>query len=74
MLEHNGAIVKGEGFLVDDLTNHGIKFIEDNRDEITALQLIFSQPQRQQRLTLEHVRALAGEILRREDSRMAEAV
>ncbi len=40
------------------------QFIEDNKDEITALQLIFSQPQRRQRLTLEHVKALAEEILR----------
>ena len=40
------------------------QFIEDNNDEITALQLIFSQPQRQQRLTLAHVKALAEEITR----------
>jgi type I restriction enzyme R subunit len=40
------------------------QFIEDNRDEIAALQLIFSRPQRRQRLTLEHVKTLAEEILR----------
>ncbi|QDT09034.1 arylsulfatase [Planctomycetes bacterium K23_9] len=32
MLEHNGKIVKGEGFLVDDLTTHAIDFISDHRD------------------------------------------
>ena len=28
MLEHNGNIVKGKGFCVDDFTDHGIDFIE----------------------------------------------
>ncbi len=31
-LEHNGQIVKGDGFLPDDLTNHALKFIEENKD------------------------------------------
>ena len=30
MLEHNGAIVKGEGFVVDDFTNKAMAFIESN--------------------------------------------
>ncbi|MEO6751692.1 MAG: arylsulfatase, partial [Chthoniobacteraceae bacterium] len=30
-LEHNGELVKGEGFLPDDLTNHALKFIEENK-------------------------------------------
>jgi type I restriction enzyme R subunit len=40
------------------------QYIEEHRDEITALQLIYSQPQRQGRLTLEHIKALHDEILR----------
>jgi type I restriction enzyme R subunit len=40
------------------------QFIEDNKDEIAALQLIYAQPQRQSRLTLEDIRQLADEILR----------
>jgi type I restriction enzyme R subunit len=39
------------------------QFVEEHRDEITALQLIFSQPQRRQRLTLADVKTLAGAIL-----------
>lgn len=31
-LDHNGEIVRGEGYLTDDLTNHAIGFIEENRD------------------------------------------
>ncbi len=31
-LEHNGRIVKGEGFIADDFTNHALKFIEENRE------------------------------------------
>ena len=33
MLEHNGRIVKGDGFLVDDLTTRAIDFISANRDK-----------------------------------------
>lgn len=32
MLEHNGRIVDGEGFCVDDFTNKAIAFIEANRE------------------------------------------
>ena len=31
ILEHNGKIVRGKGFIIDDLTNHALKFIEHNR-------------------------------------------
>ncbi len=31
LLDHNGEIVKGDGFLIDDLTNHALQFIEDHR-------------------------------------------
>lgn len=44
MLEHNGALVKGEGFLVDDLTNHGIEFIEANKNNPFLLYLPFNTP------------------------------
>ena len=30
-LEHNGQLVTGQGFLPDDLTNHALKFIEENK-------------------------------------------
>ncbi|MEM7812207.1 MAG: arylsulfatase [Planctomycetota bacterium] len=30
MLDHNGELTKGEGFLCDDLTDHAIDFIEQN--------------------------------------------
>ena len=32
MLEKNGAIIKGEGFLVDDLFNQAMSFIENQKD------------------------------------------
>ncbi|MEC8554183.1 MAG: arylsulfatase [Planctomycetota bacterium] len=32
-LDHNGKRVRGEGFIVDDFTNHAIEFIETNQDE-----------------------------------------
>ena len=30
VLERNGKIVKGKGFITDDLTNQGIEFIKKN--------------------------------------------
>ena len=44
MLEHNGEIVKGEGFIIDDLTNHGIAFIEQNKDDPFFLYLPYNTP------------------------------
>lgn len=31
MLEHNGEIVKGKGFLANDLTDHALSFMKENR-------------------------------------------
>ena len=44
MLEHNGKIVKGQGFLVDDLTDHGLDFIEKNKAGPFFLYLPFNTP------------------------------
>lgn len=44
MLEQNGQIVKGEGFIIDDLTNKGISFIEQNKDKPFFLYLPFNTP------------------------------
>ena len=44
MLEHNGTIVKGEGFLVDDLTNKGIDFITENQNQPFFLYLPYNTP------------------------------
>ena len=32
ILEHNGEIIKGKGFIIDDLTSQGIQFIENNKE------------------------------------------
>ncbi len=44
MLEHNGTIVKGNGFTVDDFTDHGINFIEINKDRPFFLYLPYNTP------------------------------
>ena len=31
ILEHNGKIVRGKGFIIDDLTDHALEFIEKNK-------------------------------------------
>ncbi len=44
MLEHNGQIVQGEGFIIDDFTNHGLAFMEENKDKPFLLYLPFNTP------------------------------
>ena len=44
MLEHNGKIAKGEGFLVDDLTTKGLDFISKHRNEPFLLYLPYNTP------------------------------
>ena len=44
MLEHNGQIVRGEGFLVDDLTDHGLNFIANNSEQPFFLYLPYNTP------------------------------
>ncbi len=44
MLEHNGRIVQGDGFLVDDLTNRTIQFIDAHRDQPFFVYLALNTP------------------------------
>jgi arylsulfatase A-like enzyme len=43
-LEHNGELVRGKGFIIDDLTDHGLSFIENNTDKPFLLYLPFNTP------------------------------
>ena len=44
MLEHNGEIVKGEGFIIDDLTNKGLDFMDRNKERPFFLYLPYNTP------------------------------
>ena len=44
VLEKNGELVKGKGFIIDDLTNHGIEFMKRNKDNPFFLYLPFNTP------------------------------
>ncbi|MFM7592534.1 MAG: sulfatase-like hydrolase/transferase, partial [Isosphaeraceae bacterium] len=43
-LEHNGEIVKGDGFIADDLTNHAIAFMEKNDQKPFFCYLAYNTP------------------------------
>jgi arylsulfatase A-like enzyme len=43
-LEHNGTLVRGRGFLEDDLTEHALRFIEAHRDRPFFCYLPFNTP------------------------------
>ncbi|MDF1862215.1 MAG: arylsulfatase, partial [Verrucomicrobiales bacterium] len=44
MLEHNGEIVTGEGFVVDDFTNKAMEFIESHKEEPFFVYLPYNTP------------------------------
>jgi hypothetical protein len=44
VLEHNGEIIKGVGFITDDLTTHGISFIDKNKDKPFFAYFPFNTP------------------------------
>ncbi|MGB3849479.1 MAG: sulfatase-like hydrolase/transferase [Tunicatimonas sp.] len=44
MLERNGEIVRGGGYIVDDLTNQGIAFIEQKRETPFFLYMPYNTP------------------------------
>ena len=44
LLEHNGRLVKGDGFIIDDLTNRSLKFIAEHRDQPFFVYLALNTP------------------------------
>ncbi|MEN8716451.1 MAG: arylsulfatase [Verrucomicrobiales bacterium] len=44
MLEHNGEIVTGKGFVVDDFTDRAIDFMEENREKPFFVYLPYNTP------------------------------
>jgi arylsulfatase A-like enzyme len=44
LLEHNGNLVRGDGFIIDDLTQHGIDFIKKNTRQPFFLYLPYNTP------------------------------
>jgi arylsulfatase A-like enzyme len=44
ILEHNGQLVRGKGFIIDDLTDHALAFIEHNRDRPFFCYLPYNTP------------------------------
>jgi arylsulfatase A-like enzyme len=44
LIEHNGKLVKGKGFLVDDLTNRALEFITKNKEKPFLLYLPYNTP------------------------------
>jgi arylsulfatase A-like enzyme len=43
-LEHNGKLVEGKGFIIDDLTDHAIRYIENNKERPFFLYLPYNTP------------------------------
>jgi len=44
LLEHNGKTVRGKGFIIDDLTDHALAFIEQSKDRPFFCYLAYNTP------------------------------
>jgi arylsulfatase A-like enzyme len=44
ILEHNGKIVRGKGYIIDDLTDHALAFIEQNKNLPFLCYMPFNTP------------------------------
>ncbi|MAS97963.1 MAG: N-acetylgalactosamine 6-sulfate sulfatase [Kiritimatiellaceae bacterium] len=44
MLEHNGEIVQGNGFVIDDFTERAMKYIEQNKEEPFFVYIPYNTP------------------------------
>ena len=44
MLEHNGKLVKGAGFIIDDFTNKALEFIDKNKGDPFLVYLPYNTP------------------------------
>lgn len=44
VLDHNGKIVRGKGFIIDDFTDHALAFIEGNKDRPFFCYLPYNTP------------------------------
>jgi len=44
ILDHNGRLVRGKGYITDDLTDHAIRFIEQHRDQPFFCYLAYNTP------------------------------
>jgi arylsulfatase A-like enzyme len=43
-LEHNGKLIKGNGFVIDDFTEHAMQFIEENKENPFFVYLPYNTP------------------------------
>ncbi|MEN2281643.1 arylsulfatase [Algoriphagus sp. SE2] len=44
MLERNGEVVKGQGFIIDDFTNHALEFVETSSENPFFVLLAYNTP------------------------------
>lgn len=44
LLEHNGRLLQGEGFTIDDFTNHAMQFMQQHREQPFFIYLPYNTP------------------------------
>jgi arylsulfatase A-like enzyme len=59
-LDHNGRLVRGQGYIVDDLTNHALEFVARNKDRPFFCYLPFNSPHSPMQVPDRFYRGFAG--------------
>lgn len=65
ILEHNGQMVRGQGFIADDFTNHAIQFIEQHKDQPFFCYLPFCTPHSPMQVPDEFFEKFDGKTLKK---------
>jgi len=63
VLEHNGKLVRGKGYIIDDFTNHALTFIEKNKDRPFFCYLPFNTPHSPMQVPDKFFKKFAGKEL-----------
>jgi len=63
LLEHNGELVQGKGYLVDDFTDHALRFIEQHRSQDFFLYLPLPTPHAPMQVPDQHWERMKNKVL-----------
>lgn len=66
-LDHNGRLVRGKGYITDDLTNHALAFIEERRSDPFFCYLAYNTPHSPMQVPDRFYEKFAGADLRLRD-------
>jgi arylsulfatase A-like enzyme len=64
LLDHNGKLETGKGYLIDDLASHAMQFIEQNKDKSFFCYVPFNSPHSPEQVPREYMKKYEGKDLK----------